>query len=333
MNLFQQTKNLWTKERAELAARWAEELEAGVSRIVEASALFNEPSGLRFYVTVGNVSEAGRGEGGSLRFSVRHRGQEVATLSVGAQPKLVITPAHAAANEGYFKVNTPPGWFLWNSPKAREFRKLFKASKPGARVKSEEREHEARILKQLEATSARLKFGNTLRGVRHCGLTKHEYPVQYPVPISANTGTPRLSRGNIDILVRQQRDGRTRLAVWELKRPGALQHALAQAYIYAVTLAMTARGAQGGTWFRLFGFPRGVPEQLEIDAVAMVSKDQRRKVPAALAELSDSPLVLPELNARIGLHTALYDPATLKIEWLDLWQSHMERTQPTRIRA
>jgi hypothetical protein len=318
VNLFEATTRLWTKERAAREERWADELHAGVERIAQASRLFNEPTGLRFYVTVGDVSRAGRADGSAVRFSVRHRGQEVATLAVGSEPTLVVTEKHVASNRDYLQVSTPAGRFAWTSGEARAFRKLFKTSTPQARVKSEEHEFEARILKQLEGTSAKLKFGGSLRGVRHCGLTEHEYPVQFPVPISASTGAPGEQRGNIDILVRHQRAGRTRLSVWELKRPGAFQHALAQAYIYAVTLALMARGSHGGEWYRLFGFSGGVPDELEIEAVAVVAADQSPKLPAALAELAESPLELAGLSARISLHAAVYEPKTLKMSWAEL---------------
>lgn len=61
-----------------------------------------------------------------------------------------------------------------------------------------------------------------------------------------------------------------------LVRPaeGAGTLTLSQAYIYAVTLAFMARGTQGNNWYRLFKFSQGVPDELEIEAVAVVTADQ-----------------------------------------------------------
>ncbi len=334
MNLFEATKQLWTAERSALADRWADELEAGLPRILEASRLFNEPRGLRFYVTLGEVAKAGRIPGGAVRFSVRHRGQEVAKLSVGSDPALVVSEKHETTNRDYLRVSTPAVRSAWTGREARAFRKHFQSSAPGARLKSVEHEYESRILEQLEGRSAKSKFRGTLAGVRHCGLTKHEYPVQFPVPISANRGTPVGTRGNIDILVRHQRGGRTRLSVWELKKPGTFQHALSQAYIYAVTLVLMARGrTRDKDWYQLLKFSRGVPDRIEVEAVAVVTADQQRKLASALEELAESPRELPGLNARVSLHAVIYDPETLEMSWLDLEPQHAPGVPPTRLRG
>jgi hypothetical protein len=321
MNLYDETKALWTEERAALAARWAKELREGIPAVLEASKLFNEWKPLRFYVAVGDVSRAGRSGGASVSFSLRYRGQEVAKVTVGKEPKLVVTAKQMKTNSGYFKVTTPAGEFGWRSPEAVKFRREFKSPRLGAPVKSVEREVEARILVELEGDAAARKFAGTLRNVRHCGLTRHEYPVQYPVPISANTGRPRASRGNIDILARRGGGRGTRLSVWELKRPdalGAFQKALAQAYIYAVTLALMLRGDGGGEWYRLFGFRGPVPESLAVEAVAVVTEDQAKRAGAALESLGDSPLVLADERTGIGLHVAYYDEASLRMRWVPL---------------
>jgi hypothetical protein len=333
VNLFEATKKLWGREQSGIAARWAEELRDGLPRLVDASKLFNEPKGLRFYVTVGDVSKAGRARGSAVGFSVRHRGQEVAKLTVGKDPTLIVSKKHEATNREYLKVSTPAGRFAWTGREGRSFRKLFKASAPGSWLRSEEHEYESRILEELEARSSKKKFGGTFSGVRHCGLTTHEYPVQFPVPISANNGTPVPTRGNVDILVRRQRSRRTRLSVWELKRPGAFQHALSQAYIYAVTLALMARDPAGDEWYRLFKFAGGAPNALELEAVVVITADQVRNIPNALEALAGSPLELPGLRATISLHAAVYDPRSLALSWIDLAAPRTRGDEPPRLRG
>ena len=251
-----------------------------------------------------------------MSLSLRYEGQEVATVTVGDEPTLRVSKKQAARNLNYFGIDNPPGTFAWNGKDAATFRKAFKKAIGGKAPKSEERKVEARILKQLEVRVGATKFAGTLRNVRHCGLTKHEYPLQIPVPISANTGLPKSSRGNIDILAR--RGGPRRLSVWELKRPGAFADALAQAYIYAVTLVLMLRGKQGDVWYRNFCFNQPVPAKLHIEAVAVVTADQAGKLAKARAELAACPLDLIAESARISLHVAYYDPKDLKIRWVEL---------------
>jgi hypothetical protein len=304
-NLYMETKALWTEKHATLAARWARALEGGVPKLELASEKFREWKPLRFYVSVSDVSP-------TLRFSLRYRGQEVATVS-GASLRVDVTAAHAKNNRKFFQVDTPAGKTPWSD--ARAFRALFRTPAPRATVKSPEHELEARILSQLEVRRGADKFGGTLRGVRHAGITRHEYPLQFPLPLSASKGHPTDSRGNVDVLVRRGSGRGTHLGVWELKAPGEFQHALAQAYVYAVTLALVLRSRSGPAWYRLFGFGGGVPRDLALEAAVVVSPDQEPKVARALREFAGSPLRLEEERATISLAAYYYtdDDGVLKL--------------------
>lgn len=70
----------------------------------------------------------------------------------------------------------------------------------------------------------------TFRPVQVAGL-----PLQMPVPTSAYRGAPKLAASNrpgyIDILARHGRGRAGHPAVWELKLPHELAHAVPQAYI------------------------------------------------------------------------------------------------------
>jgi hypothetical protein len=318
MNLYEETKRLWTPERAQVADRWGREVEQGLPMLVKASKEFNEPKPLRFYITVGNVSKAGKG--GKPTLSLRFQGQEVATVTVSHSPALIVTKNHERTNLKHFGVATIAGKCRWRSAPAARFRAAFRKANNLGVPKSEEHQLEARILKALEERRGEPKFAGTLRNVRHCGLTKHEYPLQVPVHISGNTGTPVATRGNIDILARRGLGRGTYLSVWELKRPGEIQHALAQAYIYAVSIILMLRGHQGDTWYRNFQFKSPVPSSsLHVEAVTVLTEDQAPKLKAAHARLiKESPLLLPAEQARISLHAAYYDPKSLAIEWIEL---------------
>jgi hypothetical protein len=114
-------------------------------------------------------------------------------------------------------------------------------------------------------------------------------PFQVPVPFSASRGKPEFSptaHGNIDILGRRRgTDGRVRLAVWELKRPGRIDHAVVQSFIYAVTLRYILRSASGPAWFEIFGFTPPLPGRLEIESVVMVSEDMCGKYKDQMQDL------------------------------------------------
>jgi len=317
MNLYEETKRLWTPERAELADRWGREVEHGLSALGKASEKFNEPRPFRFYVAVGSVSKSGKG--GKPTFSLRYLGQEVATVTVGDEPLLKVSAEHERTNRDYFEIATPAGKCAWRSAAATRFRAAFrKATSPGV-PKSEEHKLEAQILKELEKEDGKTKFAGTLRNVRHCGLTRHEYPLQVPVPISGSSGAPKATRGNIDILARRGVGRGTFLSVWELKRPGEIQAALAQAYIYAVSVILMLRGKQGAAWYRNFQFTGSIPKNLHVEAVAVLTEDQAAELKTAHAQLiKESPLELPAELARISLHAAFYDPKRLSIRWEEL---------------
>lgn len=317
MTLFDEVRAIWGTKHVALAARWAKELEAGLPAVERASKLFHRWAPLRFHVSVGEISAAGKGSRTlDLTFSLRYRGQEVATVVVADEPVVVVGKAHAANNAKYFKASTPQGRYPWR--KAGWFRKEFETERPGARVRVPEHELEARVLEELEEKTAE-KFGGTLGGVRHCGPTTREYPLQFPLPISANTGRPADSRGNMDILVRHRRNGIVRLAVWELKQPGVVRHAMAQAYIYAATLALILRSPNGPAWYRIFGFRGAIPEKLEIEAVAVVSPDQEQAI-LRQAQRLEARMVrsLPGLDTTVSLFAFLIDPGTMGIRQVRL---------------
>ena len=255
-------------------------------------------------------------------FSVRFCGQEVADIRVGTEPFLVIREKHQRATQKYFKLTTEPGAWKWDSPQAREFRAKFRALGNDQRAtlsgRSEEHAVESRILLEMEKGGS--KFGGQLNGIRHVGLTKREYPFQCPTPISASTGSAKKTPGHIDILSRRRgAGGRTRLSVWELKRPGQFQHALDQVYVYTVTLALMLRGNGGIDWYRVFGFTAPLPKQLELEAVVAVTPDQRSKLERAAKRLIETnDLVLSPENAKISLHAAYYDPRSLAIHFENL---------------
>jgi len=323
VSLYTQTKALWGPECVALSGRWATALCAGMPWAEAAGDTFREWRPLRFYLALGDAARrAGRQP--SVRFSVRFCGQEVANLRVGSTPVLEVGLRHRQATAKYFQMAAECGAWPWDSPQARVFRAKFRAlgqddAEPPA-GHSEEHAIESRIILEMEKTAAATKFAGTLAGIRHVGLTRHAYPFQCPTPLSASSGAPKKTTGHIDILARRRgADGKVRLSVWELKRPGQLQHALDQAYVYALTLALMLRAEGGDDWYRIFGFTPPVPGQLEIEAVVAVTEDQRTRLARAAQALgAANELVLAAEGVRLSLHAAYYEPRSLAIKFENL---------------
>lgn len=128
------------------------------------------------------------------------------------------------------------------------------------------------------------------------------FPFQFPLPISGNTGVPKLTNGNIDILARRGSGKGTKISVWELKRPNTTAHAISQAYIYSVTLLEMLRTHQTG-------------EAIECVIAVRIANDRNRKVfeDKLRAFKSENPLSVG--NDSISLHIAHYqkDPLTVRM--------------------
>jgi hypothetical protein len=129
-----------------------------------------------------------------------------------------------------------------------------------------------------------------------------------PVPISASGKGPKEDHGHIDILARHRgKDNRTRLSVWELKKPHTYGRPASQAYIYAATLLYILRQTkQGPAWYRLFGYRSSIPKRLEIEAVVAITRDQEKKFIQEETELKKSTYLQIEGDS-IQLYAAYYE--------------------------
>jgi len=138
-------------------------------------------------------------------------------------------------------------------------------------------------------------------------------PLQFPLPVSASKGYPELKFGHIDILARRGYGRNVKLSVWELKSPRKLNHAVEQAYIYALTLRHILKSQHGKEWYKLCGFSSNVPAKLHIEAVVAITKDKEKAFQKQYAHLvAENPLQIG--GDRIGFFVALYDKTTYKIK-------------------
>jgi len=236
------TKQLWemkeTKFEKELDG-WLRILEQGTKTVSQARREFHQWDPLRIYVSVAKV----KAPHSRVNFSLRFYGQEVGELSVANERvTLRLTERHYENNQKYFQCELSSGDYNWNGQEAKRFRLFFKAisvtSKDMPNVKSVEHRVESKFIQEMFKGSG--KFG--LSGLMIRPVVVARCPLQFPVPISANTGQPKTGYGNIDILARHRgKKNKTRLSVWELKKPSMYGHPASQVFIYALTLLLILR--------------------------------------------------------------------------------------------
>lgn len=317
-NLAAEIKKLSNERKSAFEERldkWLKQLEEGEELVRQARRQFHQWDPLKVYVSVGNAKSKSR-----VRFSLRFFGQEVGELLVKAEKvTLKLNKSHCEKNEKWFgcPLQQKDGNYPWNGEEARRFRGYFKktavSSKGEPEVGIPEHRIESKFIQEMLKGSG--KFG--VPGLEIRPVTIAGCPLQLPVPISASGKEAKEGNGHIDILARHRgKDNKTRLSVWELKRPGAYGHAASQAYIYAFTLLQILRDSSNGKrWYSLFGYKGPIPKRLEIEAVVAITSDQERKFNEEKAEIEkNSPFEIA--GDSIKLYAAYYEEkcASIKFE-------------------
>lgn len=279
MSLLEQIELRWAEVQTNgyMADKWAKTLADSQENLLKAAKTFHQWAPLEVYLSVSRATKQPR-----VAFSLRYQGQHVANLLVdllaGGNPQLEIDKKTATTNENYFEIDLE-GTFGWRDEEAKEFRKHFKNLGPEPRGRSPEHRIEAIFLEQM-ANSTSEKFNGTLKNIQPVLFAG--CPLQLPVPISGNTGMPEAKRGNIDIVARRRVGNRTRLSIWELKRPEVTAHAIEQAYIYGVTVLKMLRAEESGhIWYKdVLGFNGKMPDRMTIECVIAVSLDDIKEAEA-----------------------------------------------------
>ncbi|MCK5306900.1 MAG: hypothetical protein KAJ66_07195 [Candidatus Omnitrophica bacterium] len=224
-------------------------------------------------------------------FSLRFFGQEIAHLIVKNKEVFLQLKGHCVKNKQWFELSLADGVYSWRGQEAQFLRKHFKnlafSMKGMPKVKSPEHRIESKFL--VEMCRGAGKFGLDSLRIQPV-LIANKFPLQMPLPISANTGFPKAGNGYIDILARHRlKNNKTRLSVWELKKPDAYQHAASQAYIYSVVLLkMLRHSRRASEWFKLFGFKSRIPASLEIEAVVAISRSREERFKREISFLKES---------------------------------------------
>lgn len=286
-------KDMWESNKTEFEqslSDWLWRLEEGERLMSQTRRQFHQWEPLRVYISVTKAK--------SNLFSLRFFGQEVAELFVkDKNVALRLSKRHNKNNVKWFRCALSSGDYDWRGQEAKEFRAYFKrltaSSKGKHRVRSDEHRVESKFIQEMLEPSG--KFGLSGLKIQPVMIPRLREagkgcPLQFPVPISASTGQPKKSKGSIDILARHLgRNNKTRLSVWELKRPNTYAHAASQACIYAFTLRHILRHTKKGPdWYKLFGYRSSIPKRLEIEAVVAVTSDQKKKFIQEETELKKS---------------------------------------------
>lgn len=314
MSLLEQIEALWEESIEKQVSGWSSQLKDNTDSIKEALSKFNEWSPLYVYTSVDQVKKS------SLMFSLRYEGRQVALLHTDSDVR--ITLCKCALDE--YKFESKDKTFLWDSDAGAEFRKYFKNLKSADHEITPERIVESEFLTQMLEKS-RKKFGGEFNGIQPVQLAKCRF--QMPVPISAHSGKPKLSKegkstgGGIDILARRREGNKTRLSVWELKRPEAENHhAIEQAYSYAVQIIkmLRARDGSGNVWYRdIFGFSGDVPDKLEIESVVAVSIDNKDEYLKKYQKFKSENSQVIGMDV-IKLYVAFYEEKPLRLKMLEV---------------
>ena len=284
-NLYEATKSIWaSKDCAALSVRWANELEKARGQ-AENIARFYKSKPLKVFTSLSKARKP------QTVFSLRYQGQEVAEIVAEDVPALSIKASHETNNLKGFGLKTPSGKFAWRSPEAAGFRKMFKELKQSKSNPFKMKSDEAWL--QSVVFDTMVKSGEA--GYHACQPVLFDrFPFQCPLPISANSGIPKASRGNLDVLARRGQ-GNAHPAIWELKKPKACKKAFEQIYIYGVTLALMLRSEGGDLWYKNMGYSGKLnkDKSLTIDLILALTKDREKELLSHLKTFTE-PMELEE---------------------------------------
>lgn len=289
MNLSKEIDKIWQANENDFEKRlsnWLDALNHGNEFLCSIKKDFHRWTPLKAYVSVTKTKHPTKAS-----FSLRFFGQEIAILTVENGVVSLKLKGHQVKNEKWFKLPLADDVYPWRGKDARDLRTHFKelacSMKDMPKVRSPEHRIESKFL--VEMCKGTGRFGLDSLRIKPVLIAK-KFPLQMPLPISANTGLPEAGTGYIDILARHRlKNNKSRLSVWELKKPGTYQHATSQAYIYSVVLLKVLRySKRANEWYKLFGINTPIPASLEIEAVVAIDRSQEKNFKKELAFIKDN---------------------------------------------
>lgn len=244
-------------------------------RMVDKKKLFNEPKPFCLY---SNITEAK----GRLNFSLRFRGQDVATIRVDKDNQVLLLP-----KKNSFEIGTPNSQLPWKE--ATEYRKEFKdrekaMNEMGPDIQDEKcKEHklESMLLSEFSITKSADAALYNIQPVKLSKIARFQMPTPLSASKSGQITYSAEKGGGIDILARVGQGRGVKLCVMELKdetksneRP---EKVIQQALAYAIFIQQLLRSKTGKDWWKIFGFKGSIPKSLKINVACVMpfnEKDQ-----------------------------------------------------------
>lgn len=205
-----------------------------------------------------------------LVYSLRFLGQRIADICAYRTSEVVLTTkSYEKNNIKNFGCEIELLDKGWDSKEAKEFRSFFTKKKMVKNKSNEEHRIESLLLKEFS------KQGNKpIENIKPVRLN-NKVRFSMPTPISASDEKHlkynRISRANIDILVRKGRGKSTKLSIIELKDENKKNEqpikVLKQGLAYATFLSELLHSKSGDQWWRLYGFSGKAPEVIKFNVI------------------------------------------------------------------
>jgi hypothetical protein len=222
---------------------------------------FNQRAPLYVYMPIGQAK-------GSMIFSLRYRGQDVAKLTVTKKGINISTKDFNENNIKFWncKINKD-GIYPWRSKDASKFRKHFILN-PNREEYSEKQNNEHRIesllLSEFSKKSKSTKLLHGIQPILNSGVARFQMstPLKASGKINVYSGA---KGGGIDILCRIRRNNDVVLGIVEVKDENIVneppEKALEQALSYSIFIRELLRDKEcGQIWWELFGFHSLLPK-------------------------------------------------------------------------
>jgi hypothetical protein len=217
----------------------------------------------------------------NFEYDIRFCGQSIATVTVN-DDVLVSTKGKDPNNKKYFHVDISlENKKTWRDRKASEFRgKFTKELRNIVKLNSPEHNVENVLLEEFAKTGSVDKTLCNIQPIKLCGAF-----FQMPTPLSASKEPINYSAhnrgGGIDILARVTHNIKdVRICVMEIKdenkKGESPQKVMEQAVAYATFVARLLRSKSGNDWYKMFGFRKSIPKNLEIDVAIVMPFDEDR---------------------------------------------------------
>jgi len=295
-------------------AKYAEEISKNISQLSAAKKNIHEWDPLKFYITIGTAKSSYR----KPEFQVRYLGQRVAAILFKNGPLLKTTKELDVTNLRNFGCEISLPKVDWVSAEATKFRSFFRNREP-IRVKYNNKGNDEHRVESMLLTefSKEKSINKALKYIKPVKIEKLRFSMLTPVKASDHKLEPFYSSqsgGGIDIFTRVGNGRSSNLCIMELKdenkRGEPPKLAIQQALIYATFIRELLRSDSGQIWWKLFGYSKKIPSNLELFAACVMPSNQ-------YDDKSFAGMEIPIENDKITLHYLYFQEENNKITQIE----------------